>query len=268
MRTVKLRIAFDGTDYCGWQRQKNGISIQEEIERALSIICNTEIVLHGAGRTDAGVHALGMTAHFLTASRVSCIALQKGLNSLLPGAIRIIEARDQPAEFHARFSALAKTYQYTIFTGRVLPPHRRLYSHHLPFTLDLQRMQQCLEKLVGTHDFSSFETAGSRDRNNRNGRGGVRTIFKAGLVEPEDRYVQLIFTGDGFLRHMVRNITGTVLEVGRGKRSVEEFFGILGCRDRSKAGATAPSCGLSLVRVHYQKDWAAPVEAQRLFPVE
>ncbi len=268
MRTVKLRIAFDGTGYCGWQRQKNGISIQEEIERALSLICNTEIILHGAGRTDAGVHALGMTAHFLTSSRVSCIALQKGLNSLLPGAIRIIEASDQPAEFHARFSALAKTYQYTIFTGRVLPPHRRLYSHHLPFALDLQRMRQCLETLVGTHDFSSFETAGSRDRNNRNGRGGVRTIFEAGLIEPEDSYVQLVFTGEGFLRHMVRNITGTVLEVGRGKRSVEEFVGILGCRDRNKAGATAPSCGLSLVKVHYRKDWAAPVEGQRFFPVE
>ena len=255
MRTVKLLIAFDGTGYCGWQRQKNGLSIQEEIERALSIICNAEIILHGAGRTDAGVHARGMTAHFKTNSRVECIALEKGLNSLLPGAIRILEISDQPADFHARFSALAKTYRYTIFTGQVMPPDRRLYTHHLPFSLDLSIMEQCLDELLGPHDFSSFETTGSRDKNNTNGRGGVRTIYRARLIEPEEYIVQLQFTGDGFLRHMVRNITGTVLEVGRGKRTVEEFVQILRHKDRNLAGATAPSCGLSLVKVHYQKDW-------------
>lgn len=268
MRTVKLLIAFDGTDYCGWQRQKNGLSIQEEIERALSTICNAEIILHGAGRTDAGVHALGMTAHFKTTSRVSCNALMKGLNSLLPDAVRIIEASDQQIDFHARYSALAKTYQYSIFTGKVLPPHTRFYTHHLPFQLDLSSMKDCLTKLVGTHDFSSFETTGSRDRNYTNGRGAVRTIFQAELHEPDDSNLQLIFTGDGFLRHMVRNITGTVIEVGRGKRSVEEFVQILRCRDRKRAGVTAPSCGLSLVKVHYQKDWYLPIEGQRFLLVE
>lgn len=255
MRTVKLLIAFDGTGYCGWQRQKNGLSIQEEIERALSIICNENIILHGAGRTDAGVHARGMTAHFKTNSKVDGTALQKGLNSLLPGAIRILEAGDQSANFHARFSALAKTYHYTIFTGQVMPPDWRLYIHHLPFTQDLSSMEQCLEELLGTHDFSSFETTGSRDKNNTSGRGGVRTIYHARLIEPEEYIVQLQFTGDGFLRHMVRNMTGTLLEVGRGKRTVEEFIQILHHRDRNQAGATAPSCGLSLVKVHYRKDW-------------
>ena len=255
MRTVKLLIAFDGTGYCGWQRQKNGLSIQEEIERALSIICNAEIVLHGAGRTDAGVHARGMTAHFKTSSRVSCRALEKGLNSLLPGAIRILETSDQPADFHARFSALAKTYRYTIVTDQVMPPDRRLYTHHLPFKLDRPIMERCLAELLGSHDFSSFETAGSRDKNYPNGRGGVRTMYRTYLVEPEDHIVELHFTGDGFLRHMVRNISGTVLEVGRGKRSVEEFVQILRCKDRNQAGATAPSCGLTLLKVHYQKDW-------------
>ncbi len=255
MRTIKLLIAFDGTDYCGWQRKKNGLSIQEEIERALSIICNAEILLHGAGRTDAGVHARGMTAHFKTGSRVDCSALEKGLNSLLPGAIRILEASDQPADFHARFSALAKTYQFTIFTGQVMPPDWRLYVHHLPFKLDTPLIEKCLEELLGTHDFSSFETAGSRDRNNTHGRGGVRTIYRAQLIEPEEHIVQLRFTGDGFLRHMVRNITGTVLEVGRGKRTAEDFVEILRSKDRNQAGATAPSCGLSLVKVHYRKEW-------------
>ena len=255
MRTVKLLIAFDGTAYCGWQRQKNGHSIQEEIERPLSIICNADIILHGSGRTDAGVHALGMAAHFTTTCRVSCAALQKGLNSLLPGAIRIIEASDQPVDFHARFSAFAKTYQYTIFSGKVLPPDRRLYTHHLPYELNLSAVKRCLAKLVGTHDFSSFETAGSRDRNNTNGRGAVRTIFQAELIEPEDCYLLLVFTGDGFLRHMVRNIVGTVFEVGNGKRSVEEFTEILRCKDRSRAGTTAPANGLRLLKVHYQKNW-------------
>ncbi|MBT8353750.1 MAG: tRNA pseudouridine(38-40) synthase TruA [Desulfofustis sp.] len=255
MRTVKLLIAFDGTGYCGWQRQKNGFSIQEEIERSLSVICNEQIILHGAGRTDAGVHAQGMTAHFKTYSKVDGTALQKGLNSLLPGAIRILEVSDQPADFHARFSALAKTYRYTIFTSQVMPPNWRLYTYHLPFKLDRSIMEQCLGELLGTHDFSSFETTGSRDKNNNHGRGGMRTIYRARLVEPEEHIVLLQFTGDGFLRHMVRNITGTVLEVGRGKRTVKEFVQILRCKDRNKAGATAPSCGLSLVKVHYQKDW-------------
>ncbi len=254
MRTVKLLIAFDGTDFCGWQKQKNGTAIQEEIERGLSLICNDTIVLHGAGRTDAGVHATGMTAHFKTASRIHIRALLKGLNSLLPGAIRIIQATDEAANFHARFSALAKTYHYTVFTGPVLPPQRRLYTHHLPCQLNHECMRRCLLELIGKHDFSSFETTGSRDKN-MGGRGAVRTIYRAELVETEDSYLQFVYTGDGFLRHMVRNITGTIFEAGRGKRSVEEFVDILGYRDRNRAGATAPSCGLSLWKVHYEKDW-------------
>ncbi len=250
-----MLIAFDGTGYCGWQRQKNGLSIQEELERVLSIICNADTILHSAGRTDAGVHAHGMSAHFTTTSRVDCPALQKGLNSLLPDAIRVLESSDQPADFHARYSALAKTYQYTIYSGKVLPPDRRLYTHHLRYDMDLNTIKYCLSELVGTHDFSSFEAAGSRDRSYTDGRGAVRTIYRTELVEPEDSYLQMVFTGDGFLRHMVRNIAGTVLEVGGGKRSAEEFVEILRSKDRNRAGATAPSNGLSLLKVHYQKDW-------------
>ncbi len=255
MRTVKLLIAFDGTDFCGWQRQKNGRSIQEEIERALSLICNAKTTLHGAGRTDAGVHAAGMTAHFHTLSQVAGRDLQKGLNSLLPGAIRILGVSEEPEHFHARFSALAKTYQYTIFTGPVLPPDKRLYTHHVPYRLCHSTMRSCLAELLGEHDFSSFETTGSRDRDKEGGRGAVRTMYRALLADLKDFYLQFTFTGDGFLRHMVRNITGTLIEAGRGKRSVEEFVEIFNGRDRNKAGATAPSCGLCLVKVHYQKDW-------------
>lgn len=254
MRTVKLLIAFDGTDFCGWQKQKNGPTIQEAIERALSIICNAKIILHGAGRTDAGVHAAGMTAHFKTASRIPTAALQNGLNSLLPEAIRILQADETADDFHARFSALAKTYRYTIFTGPVMNPLRRLYAHHLPAKLCHKTMRKCLRQLIGEHDFSSFETTGSRDRS-RGGRGAVRTMYRAELVDQENGYLHLVYTGDGFLRHMVRNITGTICEAGRGKRSVEEFITILGCRDRNRAGATAPACGLSLDKVHYTEDW-------------
>ncbi len=255
MRTVKLLLAFDGTDYCGWQRQKNGLSIQEEIERALSTICNTGITLHSAGRTDAGVHASGMTAHFRTASQVSCEDLQKGLNSLLPAAIRIFQATEESNDFHARFSALAKTYQYTIFTGPVLPPEKRLYTHYVPYHLSLTTMRSCLSEMIGEHDFSSFEATGSRDKNNEGGRGAVRTIYQAGLTDLKNFYLQFVYTGDGFLRHMVRNITGTIIDAGLGKHSPEEFVQIFDCKDRSQAGATAPSCGLNLIKVHYQKDW-------------
>ncbi|MEJ2057651.1 MAG: tRNA pseudouridine synthase A [Desulfofustis sp.] len=219
MRIIRLLIAFDGTGYCGWQRQKNGPSIQETIERALSIICNEAVILHGAGRTDAGVHAEGMSAHFQTNSTIDSTALKKGLNALLPGAIRIISLADAAADFHARFSAQAKTYR------------------------------------SGEHDFSSFETTGSRDKDRRNGRGAVRTIFNARLSGPEDDYLQFFLTGDGFLRHMVRNLIGTILEVGKGKRTVQEFVDILGYRDRNRAAATAPSRGLCLIKVHYERDW-------------
>lgn len=254
MRTVKLIIAFDGTDYCGWQKQRNGPTIQEEIERALSIICDTGIALHGAGRTDAGVHARAMTAHFKTVSRVTGENFRKGLNSLLPASIRIVDATDADDDFHARFSAFGKTYRYTIFNGQVMDPCKRLYAFHVPHVLNLEAMRACLDHLVGEHDFSSFEAAGSRERGGNSGRGAVRTLFKTGLTHSDD-YLEFHFTGDGFLRHMVRNLAGTIIEVGRGKRSVNEFFRILACRDRCQAGATAPPCGLSLVKVHYQKDW-------------
>ena len=159
MRTVKLLISFDGTGYCGWQRQKNGLSIQEEIERALSLICNGDIILHGAGRTDAGVHALGMAAHFATASRVGCAELQKGLNSLLPGAIRIIEASDQPTDFHARFSALARRYRYVIANTPVRPALLGGQISWQRRSLDEEVMHVAGQYLLGEKDFSAFRAA-------------------------------------------------------------------------------------------------------------
>jgi tRNA pseudouridine38-40 synthase len=255
MRTIKIVIAYDGTGYCGWQRQTNGPSIQQEIERAASIICNRQVTLHGAGRTDAGVHAVGMTAHFSLPTTLSCRALRKGLNALLPEDIRILAADDEESGFHARFSALAKTYRYTFFTGSVLCPLRRLTTYHLPYPVSPEAITACLEIVCGTHDFSSFETTGSRDKSRTSGRGAIRTIFKATIEEVEPDFFELSITGDGFLRHMVRNLAGTLLEVGRGKRDVPEFSAILLARDRNLAGATAPAHGLTLLEVHYRHDW-------------
>jgi len=255
MRTIKLVIAYDGTGYCGWQRQANGPSIQQEIERAAGIICNQQITVHGAGRTDAGVHALGMTAHFTMTGSLSCRALHKGLNALLPGNIRILAAEDEATDFHARFSALAKSYRYAFFTGSVLCPLRRLTTAHIPYTVSPEAITACLQIISGTHDFSSFETTGSRDKSRTSGRGAVRTIFRATIEETEPGLFHLSVTGDGFLRHMVRNLAGTVLEVGRGKRQVHDFSGILQARDRNRAGATAPAHGLTLLAVHYHRDW-------------
>lgn len=255
MRILKLTIAYDGTHFCGWQRQHNGPSIQQELERAASVICNHPITVHGAGRTDAGVHAVGMTAHFTTISCLSCHRMTKGLNALLPAAIRIMSVDEEVSAFHARFSALAKTYRYTFSTGKVLCPLDRLYTATFPYSISESALSTGLQIITGTHDFSSFETAGSRDKNLVTGRGAVRTIFRAELETAKADFFHISITGDGFLRHMVRNIVGTLLEVGRGKRSLQEFNKLLEYRDRNLAGPTAPAHGLTLLRVHYQHDW-------------
>ena len=251
MRTIKLTIAFDGTNYHGWQRQENGPTIQEDVERVVSLICNSRIKVHGAGRTDAGVHALGMTAHFKTVNSMPCTKLQNGLNSLLPGAIRVVSLADESTDFHARYSALSKTYCYATFTGTIQSPKERFYIAHYPGEISADAIRGCLEVVSGTHDFSSFEAAGSRDKNVTAGRGATRTIFSAQLNQPSAGYFSLVFTGNGFLRHMVRNLTGTIIEVGQGKRSVKEFEQILTSKDRQQAGTTASPHGLTLLSVNY-----------------
>ena len=252
MRNIKLTIAFDGTEFRGWQKQSNAPTIQGELEKALTRITNAPVTLHGAGRTDAGVHALAMVASFQTASSISPATLHKGLNSILPSAIRILHTEDVEPEFHARFSTTSKTYYYTIETEAIQSPINRLYAVHIPQELAIRPMQQCLDLITGTHDFASFEASGSRDKSISNGRGSVRTLQEATLNRTGNNELQFMFTGDGFLRHMVRNIVGTVLEVGKGRKTVEEFKTILESKDRSKASATAPAHGLFLKKVHYK----------------
>jgi len=251
-RNIKLLLAFDGTNYAGWQKQKSDKTIQGVIEDRIHLMTGENICLHGSGRTDAGVHALGMVANFQTSSDIPCQGFLKGINSMLPVDIRLLDVAEAGLDFHARRSARAKTYQYNITTGPVQMPTDRLYAAHVFEELDVKAMEQGLSGLAGTHDFSSFEAAGSRDPHVKTGRGAVRTLLEAGCKK--DRTVDRLmftFTGDGFLRHMVRNIVGTILEVGKGRITPDSILEILASKDRRAAGPTAPPQGLILKKVHY-----------------
>jgi tRNA pseudouridine38-40 synthase len=250
-RNIKLLIGYDGTDYSGWQRQHKSRTIQGEIEFFLKRMTQEDILLNGAGRTDAGVHADGMVAHFHTASRIPCGDLLRGLNAMLPGAIRVFSVEEVPFSFHARFSALGKHYAYKIFTGKIHPPRLRLHTLHISSPLDLEAMRHCLTSILGPHDFSSFENSGTRDKTATSGRGAVRTIHAATLAEENTELITLNFYGDGFLRNMVRNLVGTLLEVGREKITPQEFTIILAGKNRALAGPTAPAHGLCLEKVVY-----------------
>ncbi|MEN8256666.1 MAG: tRNA pseudouridine(38-40) synthase TruA [Thermodesulfobacteriota bacterium] len=258
MRNIKLLISFDGTDFCGWQRQQNLPTVQGLIEETLAIICNQSIILHGAGRTDSGVHALGMVANFLTSSDIACSGLQKGLNSLLPEAIRILAVDDVGQDFHARKSARAKTYWYHFSTEPMVLATSRLYVTSLPGPFDGKEVGRCLKTILGNHDFSSFEATGSRDISRTSGRGAVRTILDASLVLGQNPHqFKLMLRGDGFLRKMVRNIAGTLFEVGQGRMTAQQFLEVLEAKDRNLAGPTAPACGLFLSHIEYDGTEAA-----------
>jgi len=250
-RNIKLCIAYDGTDFSGWQRQKHDRTIQGDIESCLKRMTRNDISLHSAGRTDAGVHAEEMTAHFKTLTAISPEDFHHGLNSMLDGSIRVLTVNEVAGDFHARFNAKGKKYRYTIFTGPILPPTKRLYSLHIKDNLNLETIQRCLQKIEGTHDFSAFENTGSRDKNNSSGRGAIRTIFEASLSRTANDFLFFNFVGDGFLRCMVRNLTGTLLAAGRGRLSTDNFDLILHSKDRNLAGTAAPAHALSLIKVYY-----------------
>jgi len=261
-RNIRLLLAFDGTVYSGWQRQKNAPTVQGEIEECLLRMTEAKITLHGAGRTDAGVHALGMVANFRTDTRIPCPAFVRGLNCMLPPDIRILEATVMPDQFHSRFSAIGKTYRYTICTAPVQPPTERLYATHVPRQLDAVLIKTALNQIIGSHDFSSFEGTGSRDLETDGfaGRGAMRILYQAEFtseaMRPDTWFFR--FTGNGFLRHMVRNLVGTLLLVGSGRITPDEFTAILQSRDRAQAGATAPAHGLLLEKVLYEPFASSP----------
>ncbi|MBU0480408.1 MAG: tRNA pseudouridine(38-40) synthase TruA [Proteobacteria bacterium] len=253
MRNILLTIAYDGTAYSGWQRQHDRPTLQGTLEDRIRIITGEQVSLHGAGRTDAGVHALAMTANFITRTSIPYTGFVKGLNSMLPADIRILAAEERAPGFHARKNAIGKEYQYFIRTGEICLPTERLYCHHISWTPKLELMRESLGLLKGKHDFTSFEASGSRDPSVVSGRGAVRTLTRVELLRPEKcaDHFSMVIAGDGFLRHMVRNIVGTLLEVGRGSITPSGFAEILAARDRNEAGPTAPAQGLFLNRVDY-----------------
>ena len=242
---IRLTVAYDGSRYHGWQRQKNSTTVQGNIEDRIRLMIGEHPRLIASGRTDAGVHAHRQVCNFVTRSKIRPPAIRKGLNSLLEDDIFIIEAAYVPMKFHARYSAVSKTYEYLILNREDPDIFRRNYLWHVRPPLDSKLMAGALSLLEGTHDFSSFRSSGSDNHN------PVRTVTRAELHNPADGLLRIIIEADGFLRHMVRNIVGTLAGVGRGKITPRRFEEIFGSKDRRLAGVKAPPQGLFLVEVRY-----------------
>jgi tRNA pseudouridine38-40 synthase len=244
MRVLKLTLTYDGTRFVGWQRQADGESIQGLLEEALARFEGAPVTVHGAGRTDAGVHALGQVASASVTFTHPAETIFRALNAQLPEDIRIVEIADAAPGFHARFSARSKSYRYQIRAGTVGDPFTRAFVWQVPEPLNVGAMADAAAVLVGTHDFTAFQSVGTEVVST------TRTIFRSDIREL-DRMCVYEVTADGFLRHMVRAIVGTLVEIGRGWRSVESMAQLVERGTRAQAGATAPPHGLFLVRVDY-----------------
>jgi tRNA pseudouridine38-40 synthase len=274
-RTLKLTLAYDGTGFVGWQRQVEGQSIQGLLEEALSKIEHGPVTVFGAGRTDGGVHAVGQVASLTLRSPIEGGTLRRALNAVLPPEVRVLGVEEAPSGFHARYSARSKTYRYWIANGEVANPFFWRYAWLLPQALDVAAMESAARLVEGRRDFAGFQGTGSPTEST------IRTVFSSRFhqgtrndqrstsdrrVPPEapDTARLLVYevTGDGFLRHMVRNIVGTLVEIGVGRRPASSIEQVLSSGDRRMAGATAPACGLCLVRVEHGEH-ASALRARR-----
>ena len=244
-RNYRLLIAYDGTDYQGWQRQARAPTIQGTIEEVLRRLTQESVTLTGAGRTDAGVHAWGQVAHFKTRAALGDEKLFSALNALLPSDITIRQLEEVSIEFHARFGCRRKSYDYYLWTKDRPIPFFRRYSWWIHRPLNLSIMEQGLCCLLGKRDFASFQTSGSEVAH------AVRTMFQAGLTRDRRGWIRLRFQADGFLRHMVRNAVGGIVRLGLGRCSLEDWQAVIEARDRSRAGEMAPPQGLFLRKVIY-----------------
>jgi tRNA pseudouridine38-40 synthase len=242
MRNILLIIEYDGTSYAGWQVQPNGISIQQVLEEALERLLKERVRVHSSGRTDAGVHALGMPACFATTKMIPLKAFTAGLNALLPPDIAVRDAREMPMEFHPRREATSKQYRYTLHISQNRSPVTRLYSWQLRGPLDIDAMRRGAGFFVGEHDFAAFRGAGCAARTT------IRKVHSVEITQ-QGEFLLLDVTGEGFLRNMVRIMVGTLVEIGLGRRSANAVREMLEGRDRSAAGITAPPQGLCLVEV-------------------
>ncbi len=244
MKRIGLIVAYDGTNYCGWQVQPNGVTIQGELNRCLSQLLGTEIETMGASRTDAGVHAMGNVAVFDTGARMPGEKFSYALNQRLPQDIRIQLSEEVPANFHPRYCKSEKTYEYRILNRKFPIPTERLYSHFYHYPLDVEKMRTATSFLVGEHDFASFCGAGAQVKST------VRVITSLSVERYEDM-ITIRVTGLGFLYNMVRIIAGTLLEIGNGQYPPDAMREILLSRDREAAGPTAPACGLTLLGIRF-----------------
>lgn len=245
MRNFKMIVEYDGTDYCGWQRQKNGISIQQILEETIRLITCEKVTVIGSGRTDAGVHAINQVASFRSDTRLPAEILYRGLNGLLPQDIVVKTLEEVAVEFHAQHDARGKVYIYKICNKRLRPALGLNYFWFIHHPLDLPLMEKAAQFLIGRHDFSGFCATGSHVKDR------TRTVTGININRVGNNMLEITVEAQGFLKYMVRNIVGTLVEIGRGKRPPEEMREIIDSRDRNIAGITAPARGLYLKEVKY-----------------
>ena len=250
MRNLKMILSYDGADFAGWQVQPDAVTVQGALASAIGRITGEKVLPQGSGRTDAGVHALAQVMTFVTESSVPTENFRKALNDILPPSVRVLEVAEMPAEFHARHSARSKTYRYRIYREPICPPILARYVWHYPYPLNEQAMVDSAAAVIGEKDFTSFAAVDPERGREDEMPSNVRTIFSSSWERVGE---ELIYTvrGSGFLHHMVRNLVGTFLLVGRGTLQGSDLTRILEARNRSAAGATAPASGLYLVEVEY-----------------
>jgi tRNA pseudouridine38-40 synthase len=251
MQTIKLTIAYDGADFHGWQWQPGLPTIQGALHDAVRQITQETIVVHGASRTDAGVHALGQVAHFKTHSTLDALEFQRGMNALLPPSVRIVAAQDVGQDFHSRWMAQGKTYRYRIYRGEVLLPFDHRRALHYPWPLDEAAMAVAARAFEGEHDFTSFAASSGSEEDDKD-RDMRRLIYSSEIVREQDRdEIAYVVRGRSFLRYMVRKVVGTLIEVGKARLTPADIPQIFEARDRSRSGPTVPPEGLYLVALEY-----------------
>ncbi len=250
MRNLKLILSYDGSDFAGWQVQPGAATVQGTLASAIGRVTGEKVLPQGSGRTDAGVHALAQVVTFVTESSVPTANFVKALNDILPASVRVLEVEEAATDFHARKSARAKTYQYRICRAAICSPFLARYVWHYPFPLDEKAMAETAGQVEGEHDFTSFAAMDPERGRDGAPASNLRRIFSSSWERQGDEFVYTV-KGSGFLHHMVRNLVGTFILVGKGTLRAEDVTRILGARNRSVAGATAPACGLYLVKVEY-----------------
>lgn len=246
MKRVRMIVAYDGTNYCGWQVQINGITVEEVINRELSELLGEKVAIIGASRTDSGVHALGNVAVFDTETKIPAEKISFALNQRLPNDIRIQKSDEVALDWHPRFCDSTKTYEYKILSRRFPNPMCRLYTHFVYMPLDVDKMKKAAEYIVGEHDFASFCSAGSQVEST------VREVYSLDVTKVDD-IISIKISGNGFLYNMVRIIVGTLMKVGLGVYPPEHIKEIIEAKDRYQAGPKAAACGLTLVGIEYKE---------------